>query len=179
MHLTCNTVINFPDFDTLDATIVLASSIPRGGIYSRLRVLKITGVGLGSPERPFILGDVFAALDVLYIHALTSVELEFEGEGLRPRVLDLQCGGALDVCMPNPRRFASRLEQLHMRSSVHGRDLAEVLRCMAANAEVLRGEPSEYEIWCPPCSEERMADLLGCGCGACMACLRREGKLVL
>lgn len=187
LHLTCNTVTgnNYAHMDTLDAIMVLYSHIPRGGVYSRLRVLKITAEDMGSREHPFALGDMFDALEVLQIHALDNVQLKYKGGALRPRVLDLQCGGALDVRMPDPQKFASRLEQLHMRASCFGQDLYTVLQCMAPEPEVQRGPsvvPRGSAIWdirCPPCSDERMADLLRCSCGACMACLRREGKLAL
>jgi hypothetical protein len=182
LHLTCNTVQGYHSTARVDSThalMVLNGGIPLGGIYSRLRVLKITCRGFGSPDHPVHVGNMFDALDVLQVHALHDVVLDYDGEGLRPKVLDLQCGGVLNVRMPDARVFGARLAQLHVMASCLGPELDELLEWIWPNYDAQREEKHVFDVWCPPCSKKRLAELLRCGCGACMACLRREGKLVL
>jgi hypothetical protein len=154
------------------------------GSFPALRELKISSKGsVGSSEAPLALGAEFRSLVSLHVIADGDIHLFCAAE-IQPRVANIQsAAGVLDVRMADVESFVKYMEQLCVkyRQVWPESSLAACVDCMAAKG--LEQQSPEHEcvtsLWCPPYNEQRVQDLLCCACGACMACLRRSGALVL
>ena len=187
MHLVCPEVVLdlHPVLDPGEQQApVNPANLLLGGVYPALRILQLTCKGVGSYDDPLVLGPPFSSLEVLRIHAAKNVYLALKSQ-VQLRVLKLESlTGFLHLQKTTDVKVcAQKVVHAFFRGMLLGQGmpnlatyLADRLKGTVSMSERQRGT-YVFDICCPACAQECRADPLHCTCGACIACLRREGRV--